>query len=90
VKASLLTRFAGCLTLKRHHHLASCRCHSALDLGLAAWVFTLSPPFIVRVTAHRHNNVHRQLGYLCVRLLTLSLDSRDDAEAQLLDPKYEI
>jgi hypothetical protein len=68
VKASLLAWFTGCQTLKRYRDLA--RCRSALDRSLAAWVFTPSPPFIVRPTASGYNNVCRHLGYLCVRLLS--------------------
>jgi hypothetical protein len=47
VKASLLTQFTRCQTLKRYRHLASCRCHSAIDLGSGGSVFTLSPSFTV-------------------------------------------
>ena len=32
-------------TFNRYRYLPSCRWNSALDLGVAAWVFTLSPPF---------------------------------------------
>ena len=70
MKASLLSRFTGRQTLKRYRDLAWCRRYSALDRGLATWVFTPSPPFIVRPTASGYNNVCRHLGYLCVRLLS--------------------
>ena len=96
VKASLLTRFTRCQTLMRYRHLASCRCHSALDLG-PGWVgsvFRLSPSFtvahIVRPTAYRYNNVRRNVGYLCVRSFNSSLNNQADGEAQALYAKYEL
>jgi hypothetical protein len=82
VKASLLIEFTDCQILKRYHHLAWCRCHTALDLGLAVRVYTLSPPLIVRPTAYRDNNVRRHFGYFCVRLLTSSwIEETDSANS---------
>jgi hypothetical protein len=76
VKASLFDPDHG-MPSKRYCHLALCRCHSALNLGLAVRVYTLSPPLIVRPTAYRYNNVCSHFGYLCVRRLAFFLDCRD-------------